>query len=192
MWNPFRAVGDFIGRVSGAVSGGIGKATEVIVDAVKSPFGGREAPSPEQPPSAPPEQPLAPPEPTSLPPAPPTDYEPMLPPSMVGGGEYGGTGEVSGESEEQLAGARDGFVSDQSLGPDALNWLEAPNFSDLFNQYVTGAGFAPDQWIAGMRDVRNVSITDIGDGMIEVSFTADFDIDGESGDIGTRTVTAVF
>ena len=189
MWNPFKAVGDFIGRVSGAVSGGIRKATEAIVDVVRAPFGGREEAST---PSAPPEQPLAPPEPTALPPAPSTDYEPMLPPSMVGGGEYGGTTEISGESEAELGGAVSEFDAGGITSPDAVNWLEAPNFIDIFNQYTTGAGFAPDQWIGGMKDARNFEIKDIGDGMIEVSFEADFEIDGESGDIGTRTVTAIF
>src|SRR5437660_2094958 len=170
MWNPFKAVGDLvsrvgegIGKVASAVGEGISRATEAVVDAVKAPFETKEQPS------APPPAPSAPPE-TAAPPAPPTGGgdEPMLPPSMVGGGEGGAT-EISGEAEEELQAARDNFISDQDLGPGAMDFLMSPNFAQIFEGYITGSGFDLDQWMGGMSNVRDITIKDIGDGMIEVS-----------------------
>jgi hypothetical protein len=81
------------------------------------------------------------------------------------------------------------------LGNDAKGFITHPTFSAIFDKYSTGSGWSSNQWFNGANNIRDIQIKKKPGGKIEITFDADFVIDGDvdgSGDIGVRTVSAVF
>jgi hypothetical protein len=77
-----------------------------------------------------------------------------------------------------------------NLHKDALNFIDHPSLSAVFDKYAGPSGFSSEQWLAGMQTIPTIRIKPTADGRIDVSFEADFEIDGY--DLGGRSVSAVF
>jgi hypothetical protein len=189
MWNPFKAVASGIVKAGKAVGNFVSKPFTQKEKAPKAP------PAPTRPPVA-----KAPSRqgtrvmPTVHAPAPaaPPKKERKLPPSMVKGGNAGGGRGTGGgmaideailgadsDQERMLLEAVKEFESEHSmlgLNRSALDFLNHPSFTAIFDKYSTGSGFSTEQWIAGMDNIRNIQIARSGNG-IKIIFDADFVID---------------
>jgi Predicted membrane protein len=199
MWNPFKAISGAIGKAASATGNAVKTATGAIVRTAKAPFSrGEKAPAaPPRQPAPPPARPTTPPptRPTTPPSAPPAAKEPKLPRSMFPRAERRDERVLGTDSDQERAlnqGVKDfeANVGMNGLSADARSFIDHPSFSAAFDKYSAGSGWSSDQWFNGMSNARNFNIKDLDNGRIEVTFDADFYIDGY--DVGGRTVTAVF
>jgi hypothetical protein len=86
------------------------------------------------------------------------------------------------EIERELEGAVADFVMDRGgldgLSVDASEWLRVPTVSEPFAAYWQSGGFTADQVLAGMTNISNIQITEGDDGDIHIEFDYDADVDG--------------
>jgi hypothetical protein len=97
------------------------------------------------------------------------------------------------DAERGLNEAIKDFEADNSLmglSREARDFLAHPSYAAIFEKYAPGGGFAPDQWVSGMKDPHNFRITRSGD-QIKIIFDADFDMGGDY-DLGGRSPYATF
>lgn len=205
MWNPFKAIASGIGKAVSGVGKGIGGALSKAGGAMSKAgdkMSGKSAPkSPPTPPAAPPQRRVT--IPVERPPAAPPAPTKKLPPSMTGGNAGGrGAGGMAidegilgadSDAERDLNEAIKDFEADNSLlglSREARDFLAHPSYAAIFEKYAPGGGFAPDQWVAGMKDPHNFRITRTGN-QIDIVFDGDFDMGGDY-DLGGRSPYATF
>lgn len=198
-WNPFRAIGDAIGRVfsrgeqtpapapapapSAAperkgglaglwdrVTGGERRSQRQSERQPKSETRERQAPS-VQAPSA----------------SAPSAQERELPKfSTTYTADYQSRDERAFGADNDIArefqSAVDDFIADRGglagLNVDTREWLQHPTISEPFSNYWQSGGFTADQVLAGMTTISNIRIVEGEDGDIDVEFDYEAEVDG--------------
>lgn len=200
MWNPFKAIGNAVGKALGGIGKGLSKAGQGLskagekISTPKAPASTPKAPPAPAPPKAPASTPKAAPAPVKTP----TPRPAKLPPPTVGPITGGHDRDekvlgVDSDQERALIDAVKEFEADFGTGglhKDALSFIDHPSLSAIFDKYAGPSGFSSEQWLAGMQTVPKIKITRDGLGGIDIVFDADFEIDDY--DLGGRTVSASF
>ena len=91
---------------------------------------------------------------------------------------FGTDSEIGRELEDKVA----DFIADRGgldgLTTDAREWLQSPTISEPFSNYWQSGGFTADQVLAGMTNISNIQISEDDDGEMHVEFDYEADVDG--------------